>query len=192
MRAKIIFTIILFIIVINIIPSSIFPQQNTSNIQTNKNLFQFTGPEKEAESPSYFTMVIKTLLILGIFGICIYYFARYISKKQGLSFPHLNVIKIITSIPVGTNRFVQVIEVGNKYYLIGSTDSNINLLTEVVDKETLNMIKILKNKQAERIDTPTFFSFLNNFLGGHSKKINIKDNTKFLKKQKDRLKKFLI
>ncbi len=192
MKIRIILAIILFILVINSVPSTIFSQQNTNNIQTNKNLFQFTGPEKDAESPSYFTMVIKTLLILGIFGICIYYFGKYISKKQGLSFPHLNIINIITSIPVGTNRFVQIIEVGNKYYLIGSTDSNINLLTEVVDKETLNMIKILKNKQAERTDTPTFFSFLNNFLGGISKKVHVKDNTRFIKKQKDRLKKFLI
>lgn len=190
MKKKIVLTIVLFFF-INIIPSLIVSQQNT-NIKTNQELFQFTGPGKNVESPSYSGMVIKTLLILGIFGIGIYYFAKYFSKKQGLSFPHLNIIKIISSIPVGTNRFMQIIEVGNKYYLIGSTDSSINLLSEIIDRETLNLIKILKNKQDGKTDTPTFFGFLNNLLGGISKKKYVKDNSRFLKKQKDRLKKFLI
>lgn len=174
------------LLLLNIIPLIIFSQQNT-NIQTNKELFQFTTLEKEVEAPSYFFMVIKTLTILTIFGFSIYYIFKFISKKQGLIFPQLNFIKVITSITVGSNRFIQIIEVGNKYYLIGSTDNSVNLLSEIIDKETLNMIKILKNKQTEQVQTPTFGSFFNNLLGDISKKIVPKDGLQFLKKQKDRL-----
>jgi len=189
LKKKFIFFSVLLIL-LSIFPFFIYSQENTTN--TNKVLFQYKVPAKETDAPSYISMVFKTLLILGVFGIGIYYFAKYISKKQGLAFPHLNIIKIITSIPVGTNRFIQIIEIGNKYYLIGSTDNSINLLTEIIDKETINMIKILKNKQVKKVEYPSFSKFLNNLIGGFSKKTPVKENSSFIKKQKDRLKKFLI
>ncbi len=189
MKKKIIFVIIFLLLLINIFPICIYSQEETNTAtNTNRGLFQFSTPEKDVETPGYFGMAVKTLLVLGIFGIGIYYIFKFISKKQGLVFPHLNILKIITSIPVGTNRFIQVVEVGNKYYLIGSTESNVNLLSEITDKETLDRIKVLKNKEEKPVNPPTFGGFLNTILGGLSKKIITKDSIKFLKGQKDRIK----
>ncbi len=179
-----IFLVLLFLIPCYILSSADNSVSNTTN--TNKTLFQFAGPSKEVDSPGYFGMFIKTILILGLFGIGIYYIFKYISKKQGLSFPHINVIKIITSLPVGTNRFIQLIEIGNKYYLIGSTENQINLLTEITDKETVDRILMLKNKPGEQTQTFTFIQFLNDLFGGVTKKFKTKDGS-FLKKQKERL-----
>jgi len=169
--------------------------QNNTSTNTNQTLFQFSGPVRESEAPSYFGMFIKTIIVLGIFGAGIYYVFKYISKKQGLSFPHLNVTRIITSLPVGANRFIQVLEVGEKYYLIGSTENQINLLTEITDKETIDKIKVMKNKspQNEAGAGPIHFTqFLNDLLGGITKKFKAKDGGNFLEKQKERLKKLHI
>ena len=182
---------VLLIIVFTIIPSLIISQEKT-NISTNKELFRFSDPESEVKAPGYFGMFIKTILILGIFGGVVYYVIKYISKKQGLSFPKLDIIQIITSIPVGTNRFLQIIEVGNKYYLIGSTDSNVNLLAEITDKDTLNIIKVMKNKENIIKKPPTFAYFMNNLLGGVKNRKISDVSADFLKKQKDRLKNFKI
>ncbi len=187
MKKKYIFVFI-FVFLISVIPSFVYSQQST-NLQTNnQGLFQFDRPDQEIKLPGFFGMVVKTLVILGVFGFGIYYIFRYISKKQGIAFPSLNIIKIIASVPVGTNRFIQIVEVGNKYYLIGSTDNNIRLLSEIIDKETLDMIKVLKNKENKSGPPSSFTGFLNNLLGGISKKITAKDNIKFLKIQKDRIK----
>lgn len=191
MKRKLLINFIIIICLLSVLPNLIQSQTNQDNnikaTQTNRDLFQFSDP-KEQKGPNYFTMFIKTLFILGVFGVVIYYVFKYISKKQGLSFPKLNVLNIITSLPIGTNRFIQIIEVGKTYYLIGSTENQINLLDEITDKELIDRINVLKNKKEVETEPVSFAGFMNEIFGNVIKKLGSKDQSGFLKKQKDRLK----
>lgn len=151
--------------------------------------FEYKKPEK-VESPSYFVLLLKTLLILVIFGGGVYYIFKYLSKKQGIVPLSSNIIKLISTVPVGTNRFVQLIEVGTHYYLIGSTESGISLISEITDNESINMIKIQQNKIKPMQPRVTFIQFLKDLIGHIPKKEGKTERagSGFLKRQKDRLK----
>ncbi len=177
---------LLFIVVLIIASHNYLIAQN--NITTNtQNLFQYNTPDTEDKGPSYFSLVVKTLFILGLFGLGVYVIFKYISQKQGLMAPNLNMIKLITSLPVGTNRFIQIIEIGNNYFLIGVSENNINLIKEITDKETMNLIQVMKSQKSPAHEKIIFTEFLKNILSGLTKKIPKGDNLKFLRKQKDRL-----
>jgi len=165
---------------------------NTKTTQVTKpaNLdLEYKNPEK-IESPSYFSLLLKTLIILIVFGVGIYYIFKYISKKQGLNMPNGDIIKLVSNIPVGTNRFVQLISVGTHYFLIGNTEAGINLLSEITDNESINMIQIEANKVKPKSESVTFIGFIKDFLGYMPKGKKDDGNviTGFLKRQKERLK----
>ena len=126
-----------------------------------------------------------------MFGVGVYYIFKYISKKQGFLPVSTNIIKLISTVPVGTNRFVQLIEVGTHYYLIGSTESGITLLSEISDNESINMIKIQQNKVKPMQANVTFFQFIKDLIGhipGKKGEEISKIRFGFLKRQKERLK----
>jgi len=171
-------------------PLHIFPAEKNKITNTN-GLFAFSDPAKQKiTGPNYFSMILNTILILGVFTLGLYYLFKYIAKKQGLSLPSLDLVKVITSVPIGTNKFIQIIEVGNKYFLIGATENNISLISEITDKETISSIKILKNKvPSEKPNTDiTFRSFLNNVIGSGFNKVFKKSSPKYIEFQKKRLK----
>ncbi|MBN1899284.1 MAG: flagellar biosynthetic protein FliO [Spirochaetes bacterium] len=151
--------------------------------------FEYTRPE-ETKPPSYFSLLFKTFIILVLFGGGVYYVFRYISKKQGFLPVSSNIIRLLSTVPVGTNRFIQLIEVGTHYYLIGTSDSGITLIAEITDNESINAIKIKASEVKPETGKISFISFIKDIIAHIPGKEIIKgDKTKlsFLKRQKERL-----
>jgi len=193
-KKKIVLLLCAFLIFLDI--NIISSQTQKTNKKINQDIkitpkeFEYSKPQK-AESPSYFILLLKTFLILLVFGVGVYYIFKYISKKQGFLPVSTNIIKLISTVPVGTNRFVQLIEVGTHYYLIGSTESGITLLSEISDNESINMIKIQQNKVKPMQANVTFFQFIKDLIGhipGKKGEEISKIRFGFLKRQKERLK----
>lgn len=166
---------------------------NKESITNQNQAFKYEQPT--VESPSYFWLFIKTLFILAIFLGAIYLVFKYITQKQRIIPFTRDIIKLRSSVPLGTNRFIHLVEVGTHYFLIGSSDAGINLISELTDNESLNMIKAQISKQPEFMpEKISFIQFIKDILGSIPKKTT-KDKTSagvgdfsFLKRQKERLK----
>ncbi len=162
------------------------PSQTTNN--KNATPYNYKKPEP-AGTPNYFLLLIKTLFFLGLFIIVIYIAVKYLARKQGVKFPLQNVIKLISTLPVGTNRFIHLIEIGTHYFLIGSTDSSINLIAEITDRETIEAIRLQKGKsKIQKTGKYSFFDFLKEMFGGIKRKPSQVIDFNFIKIQKERLK----
>jgi flagellar biosynthetic protein FliO len=189
---KKIFVSLLFVLVFCSQFQSVFSQTN-KKILTNKvaaKEFNYSAPEKINKSTGYFGLVIKTLFILGIFTVALYYIFKFISKKQGLNYQNINLIKIISSTPVGANRFLLLVELSGSYFLLGSTDSNISLIKEITDKDVIAQLEIQKNKQSNTVPrNVNFADFMKEMFGPAVKRLISRDEKNFIKKEKDRLKK---
>lgn len=179
---------VILILLLSFFAAQLFSQNSAATNTAASNLFQYRSPDRQGEGGGYFALVFKTLFILGLFGFGVYWIFKYLAAKQGLAAPNLNIIKLITSVPVGTNRFIQLIEIGNNYFLIGVSENNISLLKEITDRETVSMIQVMKNRKQEAGAPKTEFTeFFKSILSGISRKVKDIDHSRFLKKQKDRL-----
>jgi len=162
----------------------------SSTNSTNFNLkFENPAAVENNKGGGYFSLIIKTIFILGIFIVALYYIFKFISKKQGLNFQNLNIIKVVSSLPIGTNRFLLLIELEGRYFLIGSTDSSINLIKEISDKDLISRIELKKNQEVPKTNTVTFKDFLHDVMGPALKNFVSKDEKKFIQKEKGRLRK---
>lgn len=108
------------------------------------NLYDYEKPVAEDESYSW--MIIKTIIVLGLMVSVFYYFFKFVTKKTGIHPIGREVIKILSMIPVGQNKYLHVVDLAGKIMVIGVSDSNINLITEIKDKDEIDRIRLLSSK----------------------------------------------
>jgi flagellar biogenesis protein FliO len=113
------------------------------------------GPDYEYEDPefgenrvSYPLLVLRTLAVLAVIIVGIYFLFRLLVKKRNRIVAETDIIKVLASYPLASNRLIQVVEIAGKIMILGVTDSNINLITEVEDGELIDKIKLLSSKES--------------------------------------------
>ena len=110
--------------------------------------------------------VIRMVLVLALAAIAIYgavFFIKRLTKQTAASDPFL---KILASSHLGSNRYVHVVHVGNKAWLIGSGEGGVNLIGEVDDKETVDAMLLDDSRRSAQTPQgylPNFISLLKKF-----------------------------
>ena len=114
------------------------PQEEPAEVGANTNIFFLL-----------IKLVFYTIVVVGL----IYLLIRFLSKRQQ-KLQHHSVFTPIGGTPLGNNKSVQMVKVGDSLYMIGVGD-NVNLLKEIEDKAEVERIL----EQAE--EQKTGFSFMN-------------------------------
>lgn len=125
---------------------------------------------------SYAWDIIKMIIILGIMVGGFYYFFKFVSKKTGINVHGEDMIQILASSAVGQNKYIQIIDVAGSILVLGITDGNINLITEITNREQIEHIRILgaDNKPAME---GNFQDLLKERIAGVVKKISERKNS---------------
>lgn len=164
-------------------------------------LYDYEKPTVEEES--YGWLIFKTIIVLGLLVGGFYYFYRFVTKKTGMHLVGRDVIKILSIVPVGQNKFLQVIDLAGRIMVIGVSDSNINLITEIDEKDEIDRIRLMSSKSSP-IQPGGFQEYISKYISrlfGKEMRSNERDNFQtgyqetetdrinYLRKQRDRLKK---
>ena len=107
-------------------------------------------------------MVVSVIVIIGL----AYWFTKYVAGRGGLGvFGPLKAgggLAILAQLPLGREQKLVVAQAGERYFLLGVTDSDITMLSEFTAEEAA-----LWRRQAETEDqsgTPSFRQVLNTVL----------------------------
>jgi flagellar protein FliO/FliZ len=106
--------------------------------------------------------VVRMVLTLALAAAAIYgvvFFIKRSSKKTVYDDPFL---KILASAALGQSRYVHIVAVGSKAWLLGSSDGGVNLIGEIEDKDVLNAMLLEDSKKSGEIPGrfPDFLSVL--------------------------------
>ncbi|WP_371017859.1 flagellar biosynthetic protein FliO [Pseudalkalibacillus sp. JSM 102089] len=130
--------------------------------------------EVEGANTNIFFLLIKlvfyTIVVVGL----IYLLIRFLSKRQQ-KLQHHSVFTQIGGTPLGNNKSVQMVKVGDSLYMLGVGD-NVNLLKEIQGEEVK---RILDQAEEQR----SGFSFMNQKQAGIQEMIQAS-----LKKQRNKRK----
>lgn len=148
--------------------------------------------EEEPARLNTFTVwdFLRMILILGAVIGLIYVIFWFIKKKGSPSLQDNDLFSIVSTQAVASNRAIHLVQVGNQYFLVGSGENSVNLISEIEDKETVDEIR-LKMSQREPGGKKSFRDMLSGMFGQSSSVrldggVSVK--TDFLKNQRDRLK----
>jgi flagellar protein FliO/FliZ len=151
-------------------------------------------PETPESGGRQIFVIIRMVLVLALAAAAVYgvvYFLRRSARPQTQRNPHL---KILTSAHLGSNRYVYVVSVGVKAWLIGAGEGGVNLISEVEDQEAVDAMLLDESRAAAEAGASRFADFkalLRRLGGGGGPPGTISRNgfsTETLRKQRERLK----
>ncbi len=154
----------------------------------------------EAEPESYVWLIFKTVFVIGLLVGGFYYFFRFVTRKTGLQVFGKDVIQVLSVVPLGQNKYLQVVDLAGRVMVLGVTDGAINLITEITGKEEIDRIRVMSSRPMEQ-ERPTFQDFLGKQLGRFIRRKpgdvsgdgagrgGEYDRLAYLKRQRDRLRK---
>jgi flagellar protein FliO/FliZ len=153
---------------------------------------------KAAAGPSTLAYFLRMLVVLALVLAAIYGVYRLMKKAAGPKTAESSAVKILASSSLGPGKMLHVVALGSKGYLIGATDSSVNLVAEIADKEYLDALELeaATNPPPREGSGREFGKVLSSLMGGKGL-AGKRDSGKqrgsggdFLAGQRDRLRKF--
>ena len=126
--------------------------------------YQYEEPKFDQRAISYPLLVLRTIAILAVIIIGIYFIFRLLLKAKGKVISDTDIIRVLATYPLSPNRVIQIVEIAEKILVLGVTESNINLIMSVDDKEYADRIKLLSSK--EKAEGKGFKEQFMRFIGG--------------------------
>ncbi|MCT4613028.1 MAG: flagellar biosynthetic protein FliO [Clostridia bacterium] len=94
---------------------------------------------------------METVLLLILFIAVLYgaYFAsKYIGELQHKKFKNYN-MKLIETLPVSVGKFLQLVKIGNSYFIIAVTKDDVRFIKEVDNGDVKTFNEYLKENGYE-------------------------------------------
>ena len=104
--------------------------------------------------------VIRMILVLALAAAAIYgavFFIKRTTKQTANTDPFL---KVLANAHLGSNRYAHVIHIGNKAWLVGSSDGGVNVIGEVEDKDTINAMLLEDSRKAAEVPQGRIYDFM--------------------------------
>ncbi|RPI97830.1 MAG: hypothetical protein EHM32_00715 [Spirochaetales bacterium] len=109
-------------------------------------LYRYEEPTVEEES--YAWTIIKTLIVIGMLVGGFYYFFRFVTRRAGIQLPGSAGVQTLLVSPMGPNKFLQVVDLAGRVLVLGVTDSSINLIMEIKEKDEVDRIRLMSTKSS--------------------------------------------
>ncbi len=148
---------------------------------------------------STFWVFFRMILVLGIVAGCIYFAMNFMKKSvlgESDSDPFL---RKVASISLSPGKSVHIVTLLEHAYIVGASDSSVNLIAEINDKELVDAMNLNADKKARSAKARNFADVLEMFMpsknvvkgkAGKGETVftdETSDMSDFIKKQRDKL-----
>ncbi|GAB2563434.1 flagellar biosynthetic protein FliO [Gracilibacillus alcaliphilus] len=96
-------------------------------------------PVMEEANPSFLSSLLRLVLALAVVIAIIIFISKFLQKKNKL-FKRQQIVENYGGISLGPNKTIQIIKIGNRYFVVGVGD-NIELLMEITDGKTIEQLE---------------------------------------------------
>ena len=110
------------------------------------------------EGPSV-SVVVRMVLVLALAAASVYglvFLVRRVSRPREPDNPH---IKVLGSVYLGSNRFVYIIAVHSRAWLVGAGEGGISLISEIDDQEAVDAMLLDDSVKNSETGGPGFSNF---------------------------------
>ena len=105
-----------------------------------------TSPFAPVTGPSVWA-VIRMVLVLILAAAAIYGVV-FLLKRSSRQPPGVDpFLKVLANAHLGSNRFVHVVSVGSKTWLVGASEGGVNVIGEVTDNDVINAMLLEESRK---------------------------------------------
>lgn len=165
--------------------------QNQQNGQNQASYWSVSASENQSRSPSSFGLFLRMVISLLVVIALVYFVVKIFRKNSGFADSDDSFLRKVAQISIGAGKSVQIVTLLENAYLIGVTDNNINLLAEIKDKELVDSLNLIADKNQNVSKPKSFADVLDLFLAKGSKNSgafsdSARHASDMLKNQRDR------
>lgn len=128
------------------------PQKGTNNENQSTNETQI-----DSSSGGLLGTFVKMIAALTLVVVLIYFLVRFLSSRQQ-RFSIQSPFRLMGGIGLGPNKSLQLIEIGDKIYLVGVGD-NIELLRLIENENEVNQIRTILEEKRKQNEIPSLKSW---------------------------------
>ncbi len=130
------------------------------------------------KAPSTAGMIIKMLVVLALVIAGLYAILRFIKKKNNNVQSDDDFMRRVSTLNFAPGKSVEIVTLVDRCFMLGVTDSNINLIAEITDKEMISAMNLNFDKKQNTKKPMNFNDVLEMFMPGNSRnRQNIYSNT---------------
>lgn len=112
---------------------------------------------------------LRMILVLAIVLVLIWLLFKFLKKNSLIISDDDKFLRRAASVSLGPGKSVQIITLIDKAYLVGVTDSSINLISEIQDTELINALNLYADKTQNASKPKNFTEILELFMPNASK-----------------------
>lgn len=102
---------------------------------------------------------IKMLVIAGSLFIVLLFTMKLLKKGKIVSSSSSQLIKILTTQWIAPQKYISIVEIGGELFALGISESQINLLTKIEDRELAK--RIVESQESK---TPHLYNTIQNYI----------------------------
>ena len=164
------------------------PTETENNTNNESAILQDIRDIENRASVSTTGMFIRAIIgfILTLIGIYLVFI--YLKNKTKKISGSNEIIKILATTTIASNRYISIIEIADEMYLISISDHNVNLLEKIENKDIKDQIRMMYINSKENVVEDSFKNILNQTLSiFRQPKLKEKDPLKSTKEIRERL-----
>jgi flagellar protein FliO/FliZ len=104
-----------------------------------------------APAPTSALSILRMLITLILAAGAIYGIVAFIKRFTRGGPARDPFLKVLASTSLGTSRSAHIISVGSQAWLVGSAESGVNLISEIQDKETLDIMLLEDSRRSAEL-----------------------------------------
>lgn len=117
----------------------------------------------ESDSPGSVWVLLRIVLVLVIVCAGIYGVVYLLKKSSGTSAANDPYIRVVAQLPLAPGKSVQILTVGSQAFLVGLSESGIQNIAEITDRELVDAMNLEADRNP-REPVPPFSALLSRFM----------------------------
>ena len=151
------------------VSSSAFDENDASFFAENTD---GTGSQSGYKSPSTAKMIIRMIVVLALVIAALYGIMLFFKKKNNNVQSDDDFLRRVSSLTLSPGKSVEIVTLVDRGFILGVTESNINLIAEIEDKEMISALNLNFDKKQNTKKPMNFSDVLEMFMPAKSR-----DNT---------------
>lgn len=114
---------------------------------------------------------IKMVLVLGVFVVAIMLLFKFIKKQNAPAADEDNpFVRKVFQLTLSPGKTVQIVTLVDNAYVLGVSDSNVNLIEKITDREMVNALNLYADKNSVQAKPKSFAELLDIFMPNRRKR----------------------
>lgn len=131
--------------------------------------------------------LVKVLVVLGVLTAVIFFGGKFL-KQSGMTGAENEIMGIRSTLPLGQNQYLQIVQVGPQYYMLGVTENQVSMLGELEDTDTIQSLRMNESDDGES-NSPegSFQKIIQQFTGSKNHQFTDDESTSDLDQLKEKI-----